>query len=134
MRIENNSSPPSPIHLIWGAIAICAIIAAGFVTYFMRDLPVCPFKALTGYPCLTCGGTRCLAEMAHLSLWQGFKFNPFIWLTVVGMIAFSLLVALGFLFKRGIAITLSENEKKAIRFSIIALMAINWIYLIIYLK
>jgi hypothetical protein len=134
LKFRINKWNPSPIHLIWGPIAIAAVIAAGFAAHYFHGLPACPFKVLTGYPCLTCGGTRCLAEMAHLSLWESFKYNPFVWLTVIGMIAFSLWVASGFLFKRGISITLTENEKKAIRFAIIALMAINWIYLIFYLK
>jgi hypothetical protein len=131
-RLEKNT--PSPIHLIWGPIAIIAVIAAGFVAHYFHGLPACPFKVLTGYPCLTCGGTRCLAEMAHLSLWESFKYNPFVWLTVIGMIAFSLIAAFGILFKRRFSITLTESEKKVIRIAIIALMAINWIYLIFYLK
>jgi hypothetical protein len=131
-RLEKNT--PSPIHLIWGPIAITAVIVAGLIAHYVPNLPACPFKVLTGYPCLTCGGTRCLSEMAHLSLWESFKYNPFIWLTVIGMIAFSLIVALGILFKRGISITLTDIEKKSIRFIIIALMAVNWIYLILYLK
>jgi hypothetical protein len=134
LKFRINKWNPSPIHLIWGAIAIAAIIVTGFVAQQLPNLSACPFKVLTGYPCLTCGGTRCLSEMAHLSLWESFKYNPFVWLTVIGMIVFSLIVAFGILFKRGFSVTLTENEKKAIRIAIITLMAVNWIYLIIYLK
>jgi hypothetical protein len=134
MKIRFSNSTPSPAHLIWGFIAIGAIFVAGFVHGYFHNLPECPFKVITGYPCLTCGGTRCLAEMSYLSLWESFEFNPFIWVTVIGMIGFSIYVAIALIFKKSISISMSPREEKAVRIAIISLMAINWIYLIIYLK
>ena len=134
MRVVFSKDPLSPFHLIWGFIAIVAIIVSGFVVHYFHDLPICPFKAITGYPCLTCGGTRCLAEMSQFSLWESFKYNPFIWITAIGMIAFSLYVAGILIFKRGISISLTPKEERAARITIISLIAINWIYLILRLK
>jgi len=129
-----HDSQISPIHLIWGPIAIAAVIVAGFVAHYFHDLPSCPFKVITGYPCLTCGGTRCLASISQFSLWEAFKYNPFIWLTVLGMIAFSLLVLIGRFSRRQLIISLTEREKKVVRVAIVVSMAVNWIYLIIFLK
>jgi len=134
LQVQFENSKTSPYHLIWGFIAIGAVIASAITVKILHNLPVCPFKTLTGYPCLTCGGTRCLAEMAHLSLWESFKYNPFIWVTVIGMIFFSIYIAVALISKKSISISMTPSEEKAVRIAIISLMAINWIYLIIFLK
>jgi len=134
MQVIFDRKKLSAIHLIWGPIAIMAVVAAAMVNHFLAELPNCPFKIMTGYPCLTCGGTRCLAELAHFSVWESFLYNPLVFLTVLGLLFFSTTVLVGLIFKFGIKLVLSDMEKKLIRYGIIALAAADWIYLIAALK
>ena len=36
---------------------------------------MCPFRALTHYPCPGCGMTRAFCALAHFELWRAVKFN-----------------------------------------------------------
>jgi hypothetical protein len=36
---------------------------------------LCPFRALTHYPCPGCGMTRAFCALAHLEFWRAVKFN-----------------------------------------------------------
>lgn len=39
------------------------------------QLVLCPFRALTHYPCPGCGMTRAFCALAHLEFWRAVKFN-----------------------------------------------------------
>jgi hypothetical protein len=36
---------------------------------------LCPFRALTHYPCPGCGMTRAFCALAHFEFWRAIKFN-----------------------------------------------------------
>jgi uncharacterized protein DUF2752 len=50
--------------LVAGGYAAGALAAGRFVPGLTAFLPVCPFRALTGLPCPTCGVTRSLLALA----------------------------------------------------------------------
>jgi hypothetical protein len=90
----------------------------------------CLFKKLTGYPCPTCGSTRLLHHLFQLKLALAFLYNPLVFL--VG-IAFLVWIVYGFymlFFKKKIKITLAPEEGRLIRWGLLVLFIINWIYLI----
>ncbi|HEX8140709.1 MAG TPA: DUF2752 domain-containing protein [Pyrinomonadaceae bacterium] len=37
---------------------------------------LCPFRAITGYPCPGCGMTRAFSAIAHGELWRAVRYNP----------------------------------------------------------
>jgi hypothetical protein len=39
-------------------------------------LPACPLKALTGYPCATCGATRCMLALGQGQLAAAWHWHP----------------------------------------------------------
>jgi Protein of unknown function (DUF2752) len=41
-----------------------------------NGLVLCPFRALTGYPCPGCGMTRAFSAIAHGDLWRALRYNP----------------------------------------------------------
>jgi hypothetical protein len=122
--------PLSPVHIAWGVIVIVAILLVRAFSNFMPLIPPCIFRLVTGFPCLTCGGTHCIIALSNFDIGASFLYNPLIMLTLIGLILFSLLIFAGIIFQRRLAITLSCLEKRGLRISAILLVAANWVYLI----
>lgn len=99
---------------------------------FRVPLPACPFHTLTGFPCLTCGGTRCLRSLLAGHAATALAWNPFIF---VGIIATALFAAYAvivttFRLPRIRLGTLGPRLALALRLAVVAALAANWIYLI----
>jgi hypothetical protein len=133
IRIENRA-PQSPIHIIWGGMALFAIAAARLIKPYLGILPVCTFHRLLGIPCPTCGGTRSLAALSGLNIGDSFFYNPLLMSGVFGLIFFSLAYCIGIIFKKRALIAFSTIEKRLIRYTIIFTIIANWAFLIFYKK
>ncbi|OGC89506.1 MAG: hypothetical protein A2W25_16805 [candidate division Zixibacteria bacterium RBG_16_53_22] len=125
--------PKSPIHLIWGGIAIAGIALVGLLKNHLELLPACVFKKATGIACLTCGATRSVTALSDFRLADSFLFNPLAMLFLVGLIAFSFLVGFGLIFGRRLEIRMTARESWIIRSTVIGAVVANWIYLISHL-
>lgn len=124
-------APHSPVHIVWGPIALLVIIAARVFSIYLPLAPPCIFRSITGIPCLTCGGTHCVIALSQLDPISAFFYNPMIMLTFMGMIIFSLGWALAIIFQRRLVVKVSSTEKRFLRIMAIFLVAVNWTYLII---
>ena len=51
----------------------------------------CPFRALTGWQCPLCGGTRMGAALLHGDLWSAFSANPVALLAIMVLTVLSIL-------------------------------------------
>lgn len=63
------------------------IIAALWRPLDEGGLVLCPFRALTHYPCPGCGMTRAFCALAHFEFWRAIKFNalsPLLFLAALG--------------------------------------------------
>ena len=95
--------------------------------------PICLFHALTGHPCLTCGATRSAVAFFHAHFLVAFQWNPLAFLFYCALSIFNL-YALAVIVTRAPRVRIAEltaSERKFIRGAIIALFALNWIYLLI---
>jgi Protein of unknown function (DUF2752) len=95
--------------------------------------PICLFHAITGHPCVTCGATRSAIAFFHADLSTAWKWNPLVFVTLCTLsifdaYAFVALVTRG---RRLRIVQLTAREKNFIRVAAIALLAINWLYLLI---
>ena len=81
----------------------------------------CPMLSVIGIPCPTCGTTRAFAALAEMKFVSAVMFNP---LFVVGLMAAPI-----FLFVRQVP----EGLKRKGWFIFAAAVALNWVYLILYL-
>jgi len=132
MRLEIvNNRPAEPVHLIWGPIAVLFIVTAGLLRNFAGALPVCVFHEITGFPCLTCGGTRSLFALSRFDLVSAFMFNPLVPIFAIGLIVFSLLFFAGAVTNRSVKIILTKRGKRIIRYSVFIILALNWAFLIV---
>lgn len=102
-----------------------------YVLYLVKQIPriPCVFKTLTGFPCPTCGATRVVRSLFQFDILSAFLWNPLLFL---GGIVFVAWVFYGFymLFSgKKVQVILTEKENRLLRWGVVALFFINWIYL-----
>jgi hypothetical protein len=136
MRLVWRRIPPEGFNheLIWLAVSLVGIVAGG--AWLALGLPWlgCPFRAVTGYPCLTCGATRCAIAFSHGHLSMAWSWNPLAFVALCGVALFDLYAA-AVLLTRGPRLRLidwTKTEKNAVRVAVVVLIAVNWIYLIMH--
>lgn len=79
--------PGRQLGFLWGGAALASAALAPFAPALAAGAPACPFHALTGLPCPTCGGTRALLALFQLDLPAALALNP---LVAAGALAFLL--------------------------------------------
>jgi uncharacterized protein DUF2752 len=94
--------------------------------------PRCPLLTMTGYPCLTCGGTRCAIALSHGYFSQAWPWNPLALIAFCGVALFDFYAAIVLVARlpRLRLTNWTRTEKNAARIAVIALIALNWIYLL----
>ncbi len=95
----------------------------------------CNFKVLSGYPCISCGGTRSFMALSRGEFSTAFAFNPLAVISVFFVTAW-LIFSLVRKPKEGPPLTHKQQRRKNwIIVSIVAsALIINWIYLVLYLE
>jgi hypothetical protein len=118
--------------LVWLAVSVAALVGGAAWLALGLAWPRCPFLALTGFPCLTCGATRTTIALLHGDFPLALSWNPLAFLAV-GAVALFDLYALVVLLGRGPRLRIvdwTKTEKTVVRIAVIALIAVNWIYLL----
>jgi len=116
----------------WAMVLIggSAALAVHYLGPLLSMLPPCIFHTLTGMPCPTCGSTRAFAALVDGKLFAALRLQP---LFVIGC-----LIAIGFgaravtarITGARITIALTERDRFLIRWTLIAAVLINWVYLL----
>ncbi len=117
---------------IWAPIGAVILFAARFFPFDRFPLGACPFRALTGIPCLSCGGTRSLRAFTHLDLGEAFAMNPLV--AALGWIAAAYLAhAVGvwvFGLPRWRPSIPSARWRNGLRLAAVSALVLNWTYLL----
>lgn len=116
--------------LVYGILGILVLIAARLLP--LSSIPfACPFKAITGIPCPTCGSTRAFMYFAHLDIVGAFSINPLIsTLIILGIVLLFYSLSAFFLSPLSLSIKLNRRENRFIRSGVIGVIILNWFYLI----
>jgi hypothetical protein len=120
----------TPLGAVYAAAAGVAVVAAGVLRLDHLPWSLCYFKALTGYPCPTCGTTRAFARLFWRDFPGALAMNP---LATVGILLLALWgVADLALLSRGRALNLelSSSAGRLARFLAVAALLLNWAYLV----
>lgn len=110
-----------------------ALVAGAAATLLHLDrlgFPLCLFKAATGLPCFTCGGTRAMARLVSGDLLGAFRMNPLVTLATLALPPWALADLA--LLTRGRALGLELPKKVSgllVTVAVLALLA-NWVYLV----
>ena len=118
--------------LIWLVVSLAVFLGGAAWLWVGLPFPRCPFLVMTGYPCLTCGATRCAIALAHGNFPHALTWNPLATVGLCAVLLFDLYAAIVLLARlpRVRVVDFSRREKNALRFVIIALIAANWVYLL----
>lgn len=118
--------------LVWLAVSLAALLAGG--VWLLLGLPMlrCPFHTITGYPCLTCGSTRCAIALAQGNFLEAWSWNPLAFFALVGVALFDVYAAVVLLRRspRLRIIDWTRGEKNVVRVGAVVLIAMNWAYLL----
>jgi hypothetical protein len=134
MRLVSRRLTPGEFdhELVWLAVSTVAAAAGAGWLWLGLDWPRCPLLTMTGYPCLTCGATRCAIAFGHGHFFQAWLWNPLALVGLCGVVLFDLYAAVVLAAKlpRLRAINWSTTEKRILRIAVIVLIAVNWAYLL----
>lgn len=118
--------------LIWFAVSATAMIGFGFWFVLGLPWPKCMFHAVTGLPCFMCGTTRAAIAFVHGDFLTSLHWNPLAFVVLSGLVIFDL-YALFILVSRKARLRMVEwspNEKLVGRIAIVAVLTLNWFYLL----
>lgn len=110
-----------------------AVVAAAAVALLHLDqLPVsvCYFKAVSGLPCMSCGGTRAAALLARLDPAGALAMNPLATLAGLALVPWGLGDAVLWLRGRALRLRLAPGLRAPVRWAFVVALVLNWAYLI----
>ncbi len=93
---------------------------------------ICPFRAVTGFPCPTCGLTRTTGALLHGRIGEAVRTNPFdafflIIVVPVGAVFWFLNLTFGL----AVRISTGRTERAAFWWTVAAVVVANWVYVLV---
>lgn len=100
-----------------------------------EQVQLCMFHNVTGVPCPSCGTTRGMIQLLHGHFAEAFRMNALCYLQAFFLLILPLLLAVDLIWKQNTLYRFYERSlffinKPLIAIGLIALLLINWIYLI----
>jgi len=134
MQLCRHQLEPGEIdhELIWLAVSVGSLALAAVWFALGLPWPRCAFHEVTGLPCMTCGMTRCAIQFFHGNLLTALKWNPLVFATLCGIVAFDL-YAFATLTMHAPRLRISFSTQRAktfVRISVSLAFTLNWIYLL----
>jgi hypothetical protein len=120
--------------LMWTAVGLaCAVLAWLAVSWNAGvSLAPCAFKALTGWPCLTCGGTRAVGALLSLDVGAAWRLNPIVTAAAASWTVYAMygIGALAGTWPR-LRVEVGRGERTALRVGAAACTLATWVFLIV---
>jgi hypothetical protein len=118
--------------LVWLGLSLASL--AGGLAWRSIGLgwPQCPFLAMTGWPCMTCGVTRATIAFLQGNFFETLSWNPLAALALCGVVAFDLYAVVVLLSGRSRLriVDWTKSEATAAWIGVSAVILVNWIYLL----
>jgi hypothetical protein len=117
------------VAVLWGVLAASALLLRPFWLALAPVLPACPFRALTGIPCLSCGTTRAAVALLHGNPLAALAVNPLATLAGVAFIGGGLVAPLWALF--GLPIPqVGRPTPRSLRLFLVLTLLASWAWVI----
>src|ERR1041385_1755621 len=134
MRLVWRRVPPegSDPELIWLGVSLAAAIDGAIWLSLGFPTLRCPFLAVTGYPCLTCGATRCSIALLHGNFSVAWLWNPLAFVALCAVVLFDFYAAFVLIARapRLRLVDWTRTEKNAVRIAVVAVILVNWVNLL----
>lgn len=134
MRFQLRRLRPGEVdhELIWLCVTFAAALGALLWLSLRLPFPRCTFRALTGWPCPTCGATRAALEFLHGGIAAAWRMNP---LVTVGFASVALfdtyaLAVLALRWPRVRFGSAPPAARKIVLAATVVVLLLNWIYLL----
>jgi hypothetical protein len=115
---------------LWGSVAVSSLLLRPFWLVLAPYVPACPFRAITGIPCPTCGTTHAALALLSGRLGDAFTANPLAALAGIGFVGGGLVAPLWATFRWPIPGFPTPLPGWA-RAVIVAVLLGGWAYLIV---
>jgi hypothetical protein len=119
-----------PLGAVLAAIGVTAGLAVGLLQLDRLPFSVCVFKAVTGWPCLTCGTTRALALLFARDVPAAFAMNPLATLLAGALLPWGVADGLLMLRGRALGVELAPWVGRVARAAAVPLLLGQWAYLV----
>lgn len=118
--------------LVWLLVSLAALAGGAAWMWLGLAGPRCPFLAMTGWPCLTCGATRATIAVLRGDVLQAFSWNPLAFLALCGVAVFDLYAVVVLLGRapRLRIVEWTRAEKNILRIAVVSGLLLNWMYLL----
>jgi hypothetical protein len=117
------------IAALWGVLAVSSLLLRPLWLALAPALPPCPFRALTGIPCLSCGTTRAALAVLHGDIVNALAINPLATLAgagfIVGGLAAPMWTSLSLPLPR-----IAAPPPRALRIALVAALLLDWAWVI----
>ncbi len=128
-RLEPLEIDHEALWLLVGGASLC-LLGVALVTPGIQ-LPRCAFKTITGLPCPTCGVTRTIIALSRGDVDRALFFNPLAAIACgVGLLYLLYAAAVLALRLPRFRPTVSAPGARRLRLAAVALLAVNWAWLI----
>jgi hypothetical protein len=123
--------PPWPlwavsIVLVWMGLGAAAIV---LIAHLGGPVELCLIKRFTGIPCPTCGFTRGVFSLLHGNITRAWLYNPLLFSVLT---IFFTATAVRIIFARSVRVYLTNTERLIAWILSLALLFVNWAYVIFY--
>jgi hypothetical protein len=119
---------------LWLSLALAgAALVVWWQMMGVGELPrlICPFRHITGIPCVGCGGTRALLALAHGHAGAALVWNPLVTLSAFAGLAWLAYSAIVLVARAPrLRITLDAADRRVARATAWTVLLANWIFLI----
>ena len=123
----------SPRFSFHPGLALAYVLAFGF--FLIANLPEmlavpCPWKISLGIACPSCGTGRCLTALMEWRFADAFFYNPLFFLTLLFALFLVALWLMQLATGRTLRFRLSTRPKKLARYATVAMILLNYAYLL----
>jgi hypothetical protein len=117
------------VALLWGVVALGSIALRPFWLALAPFAPVCPFRALTGVPCPTCGTTHAAVALLHGEFGSALAANPLAAVAGIGFLTGGLIAPVWAAFAWPVPVLPAPLPRWARALMGMVLLA-SWVYVI----
>lgn len=126
-RAESGAFPVGAVLALAGALGASGVLLLGS---YRLSFIVCYFKAFTGLPCLTCGGTRAAARLLQLDPAGALAMNPLVTLAAFLLAAWATVDLVLMTRRRALRVDLSPAALRVLCVAVVLAAIANWAYLV----